>query len=107
MKALCLRCQRLRALEPKRSVYFALHRPSGLVKIGFSKNIARRMVDLRRFYVAGAVVGRVELMGTVPGGVLLERELKAALRSRRVEGEWFRLSQRHVRSLLRRYSPKD
>jgi hypothetical protein len=67
-----------------------------IVKIGFSKNVAMRVAQLRS--KGGALMPegydpkRAELLGTAPGGRELEARLHGRLSDHRIVGEWFVLS---------------
>lgn len=63
-------------------VYF-MRRHDGMIKIGWSKNPAKRMKDLQ----TGA--GALEIIHTEPGGRIRERRLHDRFASDRVAGEWF------------------
>ena len=65
-------------------VYFIRNRASGLVKIGLTNNLARRLTEIQMH--GGA---EVEALGYVQGSYALERELHHRWRSHRVLGEWF------------------
>lgn len=67
-----------------------------IVKIGFSKNVALRVAQLRSR--GGALMPEgydpkgAELLGTAPGGHELEARLHGHLSDHRVAGEWFVMS---------------
>jgi hypothetical protein len=65
----------------KTSVYF-LSAP-GRIKVGISKNVPRRLAAIRK------QVGRVHLIGYVPGDYGFERHLHTILAPHRIESEWF------------------
>lgn len=64
-------------------VYF-VHRPDGLVKIGYSSDVQRRMVELRRRFQC-----ELTLLAVIPGDRDLERDLHDEHRDARRVGEWF------------------
>ncbi len=66
-------------------IYF-VRRSDDLVKIGTSHDIAYRLKTLAKKF------GRLDVLGTMPGDRLLEREVHAVFDAERVEGEWFRES---------------
>lgn len=74
-----------RAGKPGDEVYFAYS--GGLVKIGVSQNIRRR---LHSFKTAAPVP--VLLVGRMSGSTTLETELHRRFAPHRSHGEWFRLS---------------
>lgn len=65
-------------------VYF-IQAPSGLIKIGRSTDVPRRKKALQTAHGE-----RLKLLGTIPGGVALEREFHDRWESLRQSGEWFR-----------------
>lgn len=77
-----------------RQVYFA--RAGLLVKIGWSDDVARRLVDL-----ANANGQPLELLATFPGGLRAERMFHAAFREFRHQGEWFHYTGPLVRTVER------
>jgi len=70
-------------------VYFVEATGLDLVKIGFARNVAARLADLQ---CASPVTLR--LLGTVPGGIEVERFFHKDLAEYRVRGEWFALNDR-------------
>lgn len=88
---------KMRAHEPDHQagssrVYF-LHAPAvGMVKIGRSRNIEQRMIDLR---CASPVP--LKLIMTVDGGLTTERMMHERFKPYRKHGEWFKAS----RTLMR------
>lgn len=64
-------------------VYFAAS--NGSIKIGYSTNIPARLTAIRT-----GNPSEVLLLGTLPGGRELEREIHAALSNYRLQGEWFK-----------------
>jgi hypothetical protein len=64
-------------------VYF-IKSPAGLIKIGRSKDMKRRLVQFRRSYGEG-----LEVIALVRGGAFLEAELHRDFASDRQHGEWF------------------
>ncbi len=77
--------------QPGALVYF-VRRLDGCIKVGWTTNLTRRLYALR------TVHGWVDLLGTMPGGVVLERELHERFAADRRDGEWFAPSE-----LLMRY----
>lgn len=75
-------------------VYFI--RSGSRVKIGRSKNVRHRLESVR---VANA--DEVYLIGAAMGGVILERDIHWAVRSDRVRGEWFELSDNLIKVMRR------
>lgn len=74
----------------KRRVYFLRDERSGLVKIGCSSRLSVRVRDLARLHPRA----RLSVVGSVPGGMSLERALHSALCSSRAhmrkrDREWF------------------
>lgn len=61
------------------SVYFAQRRQHGLIKIGYSRNVANRLQQM------GA-----KMLGVVPGDRVTEKELHKRFDHLRARGEWFR-----------------
>jgi excisionase family DNA binding protein len=75
-----------RALELKRRAEFVYFFRSGpFVKIGTTRNIKSRLQNLQISHPTP-----IALVGTIPGGVRVERELHRRFASLRVNGEWFR-----------------
>lgn len=70
-----------------------------IVKIGYSKNVAARFATLTAGGKAGVVTPEgynhreAELLGCIPGGQYVERQIHWLLTEHRVRGEWFRLSE--------------
>lgn len=69
------------------TVYFIRRKADadGLVKIGFTRNVAARMRAL-----STAIPGGVELLAACAGDASVERRLHRDLAADRVDGEWFR-----------------
>lgn len=67
-------------------IYFAYAPRTGLTKIGFSRNVRKRLHDLSN--MAGQ---RLELRYAVPGFMLGEHAIHCDLREFRRVGEWFDL----------------
>lgn len=63
------------------SVYFAQRRRRGLIKIGYSRGVTRRLKSKEI---------RARLLGSIPGFRKEERETHARFAHLRVRGEWFR-----------------
>lgn len=71
--------------EIESNVYFAKNPASGLIKIGYTKNVSRRLSQLRVEFKA-----RVSLLGLLQGDKIEEEKLHELFSSQRVTGEWFR-----------------
>lgn len=69
------------------AVYFVRRHadPDGLIKIGFTRNVAARMQTL-----STATPGGVELLASCAGDASVEHRLHRELATDRVDGEWFR-----------------
>lgn len=65
-------------------VYFLQGKSTGLIKIGWTAVLTRRIANLR-----GSTAEIVELLATVPGDVSLEAYLHERFAADRVRGEWF------------------
>lgn len=65
-------------------VYFARCEKTGLVKIGYTQDLDRRVGELRRLGAAPVV------LATMPGNADTEHGLHARFADLRVDGEWFR-----------------
>lgn len=75
-----------RKVRSKRGfIYFI--RAAENVKIGFSRDTKRRMAELQTFFPFP-----LEMLGSIPGSTLTERQMHHRFRSLRVNGEWFRHS---------------
>ncbi len=61
------------------SVYFAQRASDGLIKIGWSRNVKYRMMEVR-----------AKVIGAIPGERPEEKVLHARFAHLRVEGEWFK-----------------
>lgn len=72
-----------RALSAGAVVYFV--RAGDKVKIGFSRNLRRRMIDLQN-----ASPIELELIHTMPGSTFTEHKLHVQFSNQRAGGEWFR-----------------
>ena len=79
--------------ETRQRVYFMER--EGLVKIGISSNVPKRVQEVSRgsSMISGMTVGPVRLLGTRPGGRDEESRLHKLFKEARVAGEWFRLSE--------------
>lgn len=64
------------------------------VKIGVAKSVRRRLAALQT-----ASAAKLTLLGVLPGGRLLEQNLHARYASKRVQGEWFALTQEDLGDL--------
>lgn len=71
--------------EPGQLVYFLYS--AGLVKIGYTGDIFKRLAELKSMGGAHA-----ELIGVVPGTRQLEKSLHRIFKSDRQRGEWFQIS---------------
>jgi hypothetical protein len=73
----------------------------GLVKIGISSNVPKRVQEVSRgsSMVSGMTVGPVRLIGTRPGGREEEARLHRKFRASNVGGEWFKLSEEQMREV--------
>lgn len=58
------------------------------VKIGFSKDVRRRISELQTFFP-----DELELLLTTPGSVMIEHALHARFKEFAVKGEWFRYAE--------------
>lgn len=65
-------------------VYLIGNEANSLVKIGFSKNVSRRLSELDRMSPV-----RLTLLATFPGGKVLETLLHVRFATYRTRGEWF------------------
>lgn len=63
-------------------VYFAVS--GGRIKIGSSRNVSARLRQ-----IAAHFTEPLELIGTIPGSIALERAAHAMLKEHRGRGEWF------------------
>lgn len=68
-------------------VYFIEAVGLGLVKIGYTADLTERLRKL-----APGCPAPLRLLGTVPGGLEIERHYHERLAACRTRGEWFRLS---------------
>lgn len=68
----------------RRRTYIYFVRSVGLIKIGYTSNVARRLMDLKNMSASP-----VHLVVALTGGRELERRLHFALRQFRKHGEWF------------------
>ena len=74
---------RLGARRSKRgTVYFV--RAGERVKIGFTKDLDRRLVQLQNFFP-----DPLEVLLSMPGSILMEQELHRRFAADRLRGEWF------------------
>lgn len=78
-------------------VYFILAPSLSIVKIGYSSRAPE--TRLREILVGMPV--DANLLGSVPGGIILERSMHAKFRNFHSRGEWF-----HYRAPLRRFIAK-
>lgn len=72
-------------VDPKHAVgwvYFA--EAGGMIKIGHSRRLAKRMQVLRSSNPAGAT-----LLGVIPGSASLEASVHSLFEDQRATGEWF------------------
>lgn len=75
-------------------VYFITARASATVKVGYSTNVRKRLIDLQ---TSASVKLRMEF--SCAGDRELERALHAFLKPYRVSGEWFRYGP-HIHDLI-------
>lgn len=66
-------------------VYFAQSGDQGPIKIGWSQDVERRILELQT-----ANAHRLHLLGTIPGRLEDEMKTHARFAHLRMEGEWFR-----------------
>lgn len=64
------------------SVYFA--DAGGQIKIGWSKKVSQRLAQLQT-----GSASPIKLLGTMPGGLAVERRVHAKFAHLRLSGEWF------------------
>lgn len=69
------------------SIVYFIKNASGLVKIGWTSDIDRRVK-----FIARAEQSELEVLATIPGGANLERKLHIRFAADRIRGEWFTLS---------------
>jgi hypothetical protein len=94
--------QRQKIREARSVVYFM--RREGLIKIGTSRNVAKRQQEISRgsCMAPGMTVGPVELLVAVPGDRDLEGQLHSQFEDSRIPGtEWFRTTPRLLRLIAR------
>lgn len=77
-------------------VYFVQQGTSGPIKIGCTRNFKTRLNSLQT-----SAAETLTVIGTVPGGFELERELHAALDDYRLSGEWFKPTPAVLRTIKR------
>lgn len=77
------------------SVYFA--QADDRVKIGWSKKVAARLAQLQTGNATP-----IQLLGTVPGGRTLERQLHDRFAHLRLSGEWFQAAPELLEHITRR-----
>ena len=83
-------------------IYF-IRRESNFVKIGYSKDVTKRIKELQT-----ASPTPIKVLAVLPGGYKTERELHNLFYKHRKEGEWFKLV-REIKYFLRaiRENPKE
>jgi hypothetical protein len=81
--------------EDSRVIYLIRNKANGYVKIGFSKDPWARLASLQ----TGSSDDLV-LLGKTSGSLEMEANLHQAFRTKRIRGEWFRLSPADCRSIL-------
>lgn len=84
-------------------IYFVRSRNTGLIKIGCSDNVTQRMSQL------GTQHGKLDLLGTIPGGRAFENALHRAFAEFRAEGmgrEWF-VDNPELRKYIATYAGKS
>jgi hypothetical protein len=72
------------AIGRKCSIYFARRESDGAIKIGFSSDVPRRLIELRK-----KTKCRVSLLGSTSGGSAVERRLHRRFAHLHLDGEWF------------------
>lgn len=72
------------AIGRKSSVYFAQRASDGAIKIGFSSEVPRRLIEVRK-----KVKCKITLLGTSDGGSATERRLHRRFTHLHIDGEWF------------------
>lgn len=82
----------VRKSRPKGWVYFIANESSGAIKIGYSSDPEKRLSDLQV-----ASPAKLRLIGRIPGGAELERQLHQKFWSLRLNGEWFKYEDELVR----------
>ena len=70
--------------KPRGEVYVIRETASGLIKIGYSTEISKRLANLQR-----SNPNKLELLWSTPGGLDLEAALHQRFRKRRLHSEWF------------------
>ncbi len=75
--------------EPGSVVYFITAHKSRKVKIGYARNLKSRMATLQT-----GNHSPLKVLHTLPGGAGLEAQLHGRFSDDRIQGEWFRLSDR-------------
>lgn len=78
--------------EIERHVYFA--RDGELVKIGFSQDVYKRMMQIR------ADRPEARLVYMIKGGCDVESSMHRVFIDRRIEGEWFRVNDQEIADRL-------
>ena len=74
-----------KARSARGNVYFI--RAGENVKIGFSRDVSQRLAQLQTFFPFP-----LELLASLPGSALTERQMHRRFKCSRVTGEWFRLT---------------
>lgn len=80
--------------HPESVIYFVLNPDTAQVKIGRTRDLRKRLVNLR------TAVPRAVLLGSFPGGATAEGDVHASFQDDRVAGEWFRMSPGLARFIL-------
>lgn len=77
---------------------------NGLVKIGISSNVERRIVRIR---LISPVAIKLLFSIPVPNAVSVERELHKQFSHKRQHGEWFSLSRADVAGIIARFDKNE
>lgn len=76
-------------MEPRGIVYFI--EGDGVIKIGFSTDVGKRLADLRT-----GTAAKIELIEYARASREVERAIHQILASERVRGEWFKASDKTI-----------
>jgi hypothetical protein len=74
-----------RAASIHTRVYFIQEDNTGAIKIGSSKNVKKRVIELRT-----GTSGSLTILAVTEGGLRTERVLQSVFSHARIHGEWFR-----------------
>lgn len=80
---------------------YCIRSECGAVKIGVAKNVQRRLENLQ----IGSP-SKLELVGVLPGGEDVERDLHARFSGQRRRGEWFEDVDKSVSSIFAPFLPR-